>query len=697
MKPNVPIAKKVSHNILLHNDKRVDEYAWLRDKNWQSVMQSPACLSSEIHAYLEAENAYADSSMQDTKAYQTLLFEEMKARIKDDDSSVPSRDGDYSYYERYHAGAQHPCLYRQASEGEEQLLLDTDKLAKQHDYFAISECEHSPDHRYLAYCVDTKGSEFHSLHILDLNTMSEIEETIANVQGDFVWAMDSRTVFYTTLDENHRPDKVFRHLVGTSPETDQLVYKENDAGFFVGLDRTESNRFILIQVHDHTSTEIHTIDAYQPNSVAECFQPRLANIEYSISDRGQFWFITTNKDGCKNFKIMTCSLSATKAESWQNYYVPEQQCLLHGIQLFEDYLVRLERLHGLPKITVSPFDQQQPDYTIVFDEEAYELHIEGGFEFKTENLRFSYTSMTTPTQIFDFNMATRTRQLRKQQEVPSGHDTKQYITRRIFANAKDGSQIPISLLYLKDTPIDGQAPCLLYGYGSYGASMPASFSTTRLSLVQRGFVYAIAHVRGGMELGYDWYTQGKLKNKKNTFSDFITVAETLVELGYSSVGNITIHGGSAGGMLIGVALNQKPSLFKCAVADVPFVDVLNTMCDASLPLTPPEWPEWGNPITNAETYAYIKSYSPYDNVCAQCYPDVLVTAGLTDPRVTYWEPAKWVARLRALKTDNNTILLKTNMEAGHAGASGRYASLKEMALMHAFILKSYAMIDSPDD
>lgn len=696
MKLKTPIAPKNPHTSILHEDTRVDEYAWLRDDNWQSVMQSPTLLQPDIRAYLESENAYTEACMQDTDCYQTLLYEEMKARIKDDDASVPCRDGEYYYYQRYAPGAQHACYYRRDANGCEQLLLDADLLAKQHDYFDIGECEHSPDHRYLAYCTDTKGSEFYTLYIIDLSTATQHPQTIDNIQGNFVWAMDSRTLFYTTLDENHRPDKVYRHQLDTTPEPDQLVYQEHDAGFFVGLDRTESNRYILIAVHDHTTTEIHTIDAYHPCSAAHCFQPRLTDIEYSISDREQLWYITTNKDSCKNFKLMTAPLDATAADNWQDLYLPESQCLLRGILLFKDYMVRLERIHGLPKITVLQFAGQQQDYTIAFDEEAYELDIDGGFEFDTECLRFSYTSMTTPTQIFDFNMSTRTRQLRKQQEIPSGHNSTDYITQRIFAKTKDGSKIPISLLYRKDTPLDGRAPCLLYGYGSYGASMPASFSSTRLSLVERGFVYAIAHVRGGMELGYDWYTAGKLKHKKNTFSDFIAVAETLIDQRYTCAGNITIHGGSAGGMLIGAVLNLRAELFKCAIADVPFVDVLTTMCDASLPLTPPEWPEWGNPLEESSAYAYIKSYSPYDNVHAQAYPHILVTAGLTDPRVTYWEPAKWVARLRASKTDDNTILLKTNMEAGHGGASGRFDSLKEMALMVAFILKSYDMIATED-
>ena len=693
-----PSAKRELLETNLHNFTRSDHYAWLRDPNWQEVMQNPSVLRADIRTYLEQENAYTKSFMQDTEELQKTLFEEMKNRIKQDDSTVPARDGSYYYYVRYETGAEHPCYCRYASDpkGDEQILLDANTLASGHEYFDMGDCDHSPDHRYLAYCVDTKGSEFYTLHIVDLTTGETLPEIIENVQGNFVWAMDSRTILYTTLDANHRPDKVYRHRVCSPNNQDILVYQEHDPGFFVGLDRTESNRYILISAHDHTTSEIHYFDAHTPEQPTQLFQHRQTDIEYSISDHGNRWFITTNADDCEDYKIMTTDLQQTAREYWQNYYVPAQGTLLKGVYLFKNYLVRSERVRGLPKIIVTPFSkscQPETEYAIQFEEQAYELGIDIGFEFDTTLLRFSYTSMTTPTQIFDFDMLTRERVLRKQQEVPSGHSQQDYITQRIFAPAPDGAEIPISILYHKDTAIDGHAPLLLYGYGSYGSSIPASFSTTRLSLVNRGFVYAIAHIRGGMELGYAWYKNGKREFKTNTFSDFITCAKHLIQTGYSSKGGITIHGGSAGGMLIGAVINMEPDLFHSAIADVPFVDVLNTMCDKTLPLTPPEWPEWGNPITNSHDYEIIKSYSPYDNVSRHRYPHLLVTAGLTDPRVTYWEPAKWVARLRAQKTDNNIILLKTNMEAGHAGVSGRFDSLKEVALMVAFILKTHRRLE----
>lgn len=671
----------------MHGDQRNDEYAWLRDPDWQKVMQDPSVLKQDIRDYLEQENEYTAQWMQDTEQLQQTLYNEMKARIKEDDATVPDKDGNYYYYQRYETTAQHPLFCRYEQDDQEQLLLDAEALSRQYEYFDIGDCEHSPDHRYLAYSTDTKGSEFYTLYIVDLHSGVHLAETITNIQGDFVWAMDSKTIFYTTLDEQHRPDKVFRHALNTPRDRDVLVYQEKDNGFFVSLDRTESNRFILISAHDHTTSEVHYVDAYYPQQALRIFEPRQQDVEYSISDHDDRWYITTNADRCKDYKIMITGLRETQREYWQDEYNPPSGTLLVEVILFKDFLVRVERTRGLPTINICPFDKTRDHYAIAFDEEAYELDVHDGFEFDTHNLRFSYASMTTPRQVFDFDMHARERVLRKQQIIPSGHNPDEYITRRLFAAARDGAKIPISILHHRDTAIDGQAPLLLYGYGAYGNTMPASFSTHRLSLVNRGYVYAIAHIRGGMELGYDWYTQGKRHHKKNSFTDFIDCADFLVDQKYTCAGNITIHGGSAGGMLIGAVINLRPALFRTAIADVPFVDVLNTMCDDSLPLTPPEWPEWGNPLTSSQDYQYIKSYSPYDNVRAQDYPHVLITAGLTDPRVTYWEPAKWTARLRALKTDNHAVLLKTHMEAGHAGVSGRFERLRDIALMYAFVLK----------
>jgi len=690
-----PIADKKKTEIIQHDYSRTDDYAWLKDENWQQVIQTPDVLAKEIRDYLEAENAYLEESLGDTKPLQETLFAELRARIKEDDSTVPDKDGNYFYYDRYEENQQYPiyCRYHKDSPEQEEILLNANEAAKDHKYFDVGDAGHSPDHKYFSYSADTKGSEFYTLYTIELATGKLLGDEINTIQSVFVWAMDSRTIFYTTLDDNHRPDKVIRHALGADIKNDEIVYQEKDPGFFVSLDITESNNFILISAHDHVTSEIYTIDAHQPTQAALCFSKRQTGVEYEISERNGIFYIVTNKDGAADYKIMQTDLQHSEQINWQDTYTPAKGTLLRGIYIFKEYLILSERINGLPRIVVVGFqnDNFSEEHSIEFNEEAYELNIMGGFEFDTHILRLSYTSMTTPTQIFDYEMSTRKRKLIKQQEVPSGHQAADYTTRRLFAATADDESVPISLLYKNTTPLDGSAPMLLYAYGSYGSTMPASFSTNRFSLVNRGFIYAIAHVRGGMEKGYAWYDGGKLENKTNTFSDYITCANHLIENNYTQAGNIVVHGGSAGGMLVGATLNMQPELFHAAIADVPFVDVLNTMSDANLPLTPPEWPEWGNPIKNESDYLNISQYSPYENVAKQDYPHMLVTAGLTDPRVTYWEPAKWVAKLRALKTDNNILVLKMNMSAGHAGASGRFDYLKEVALMYAFLLKVFDM------
>ncbi len=688
-----PHAKKQPKKIIMHEHERIDDYAWLKDENWQNVIKDPSLLSADIREYLELENKYLENSLQDTEQLQKELFNELRARIKEDDSTVPEKDNEYFYYVRYEQDQQYPifCRYHKDTPKQEKILLDANTVAKDYAYFDIGDTGHSPNHRYFAYSADTKGSEFYTLYILDLANNELLEDQIPNIQSDFVWAQDNETIFYTMLDNNHRPDRVLRHRLHQNINQDDQVYKELDPGFFVGLDVTESNNYILISAHDHVTSEIYFVDAHQPDMPPTLFSKREANLEYEITDHGDYFYIVTNKDGVEDYKLMRTSLRKTDQSNWNDFYVPEEGTLLRDTLLFKHFLIRFEHTNGLPRINVSNLYEQAlgDTHAIEFDEEAYELHVMPGYEFDTEILRFSYTSMTTPTQIFDYNMSGRTRELKKQQLIPSGHDVHQYVTRRLFATTKDKQQIPISLLYKKTTVLNGKAPLLLYAYGAYGNSMPASFSSNRFSLVNRGFVYAIAHVRGGMEKGYSWYRDGKLQHKKNTFEDYIACAEHLIEQNYTNAGKITVHGGSAGGMLVGAVLNMKPELFHAAIADVPFVDVLNTMSDDTLPLTPPEWPEWGNPIQNKQDYENILGYSPYENVHAQNYPHLLVTAGLTDPRVTYWEPAKWVAKLRNLKTDQNILLLKMNMKAGHAGASGRFDYLKEIALMYAFIVKAF--------
>jgi len=682
-----PAAKRDPVPSELHGLRRSDPYAWLKDENWQEVMKRPEVLNAEIRNYLEAENAYLESVLAPLAPLRQTLFEEMQARIKQDDSTVPQNDGDWAYYRRFETGGQHPifCRTPRGGGGDEEILLHGDREAKGHAFFRIARCRHSPDHRLLAYAVDIRGSEYYDIALKDLLSGQILPDRPRNTQGDFVWGNDSTTLFYTILDEKHRPSKVFRHRVGSDVSEDELVYEEPDPGFFVGLSKTESKRFVLISAHDHTTSEVRVIPADRPESPPRIIAPREQDLEYDLSDAGDRFLVRTNADGAIDFKIVEATLDTADRAEWRDVVPHREGCLLLELHVFAGHMVRLERENGLPRIVITHLESGD-SHNIAFDESAYDLDVIPGYLYDTSELRFSYSSMTTPLQVFDYDMARRTRKLRKTQEVPSGHDPDAYVTERIFATAHDGTEVPISLLYRKQTLRGSDTPLLLYGYGAYGISIPASFSTNRLSLVDRGFVYAIAHIRGGMEKGYRWYLDGKLQNKTNTFSDFITSAEKLIETGYTGKGRIVAQGGSAGGMLMGAVANIRPDLFKAILAEVPFVDVLATMCDADLPLTPPEWPEWGNPLEDRDAYERIAAYSPYDNVVAKDYPNILVTAGLTDPRVTYWEPAKWVAKLRALKTDDNLLLLRTNMTAGHAGAAGRFDKLKEVALNYAFAL-----------
>tara|TARA_B100000315_G_scaffold92413_1_gene85131 strand:+ start:1834 stop:3990 length:2157 start_codon:yes stop_codon:yes gene_type:complete len=707
-----PKATRRRRRLTRHGIRRSDYYAWLKDANWQQVMKAPAVLAPEIRAYLEAENAHTKDWLADTGALQAVLFAEMRGRIKEDDSTVPDADGDFEYYVDYVTGGQHPRYCRRALGGgpqeiheeiREEILLDGDTEAEGQAYFKIAGAEHSPDHARFAFAADLNGSERYAIRVREIGgdgDMGDVIEGMAieGARGDFAWGNDARTLYYTELDDKLRPWCVKRHVLGDDPAVAQLVYEEKDPGFFVAIGKSQSGRFIEITAHDHTTTEIHLIDADALDPRPMLIEARNPGVEYSIAHvkmppgkhGGERLYILTNADGAVDFKIMQAPLAAPGRANWRDVISHEPGCLIRTMLEFSGHLVRLERIDGLPRITVRDL-KTGGEHAIEFDEEAYELGLVPGYAFETTNLRFTYSSMTTPRRTFDYGMTTRTRTLRKEQEVPSGHQPADYVTRRLFAAAPDGEPVPISLLHRADTKLDGSAPLLLYGYGSYGMSMPASFSSNRLSLVDRGFIYAIAHIRGGTERGYGWYLDGKLDKKPNTFKDFIAAAEHLIDAGMAVPGRITIHGGSAGGMLVGAAANMAPDLWGAVVGEVPFVDVLNTMCDGDLPLTPPEWPEWGNPIEDQEAYQTIASYSPYDNVARQDYPPILATAGLTDPRVTYWEAAKWVAKLRALKTDANPLLLRTNMEAGHGGASGRFDNLKEVAIVHAFLLKVFGM------
>ena len=686
MKP--PCAEKRPVVTTVHGVDLVDDYAWIRADNWQDVLRDPDLLDAGIRAHLDAENAFCDAYMADTVPLQAALVAEMRARILEDDSSVPLPDGPYAYASRYLTGAQHPRLVRTLRDGgPEELLLDADELARDKSYFSLGGATHSPDHKLLAYSVDDTGSEFHVIRIRDLDADTDLPDEIPNTSGGVAWAADSKSFFYTFINDNHRTEKVLRHVIGTPASEDTVVYVEEDSGFFCGVDKTQSGRFIVIDSHDHQTSEVRLIDATAPDSPPRLVTARETEVEYSIEDDGDDRvYILTNADGAEDFKIVNAPLKNPGRDNWVDVVAHEPGRLILSMSIFQGRMVRLERVGGLPRIVISELSSGH-EHAIAFPEEAYSLGLSGSFEFDTNVVRFTYSSPTTPAQVYDYDMATGERFLRKTQEVPSGHEPSDYVTRRIMAPAADGESVPVTLLYRADTPLDGSAPCLLYGYGAYGIAIPASFSTRILSLVDRGFVYAIAHIRGGNEKGHRWYLAGKRENKPNTFKDFIAAAHHLVAEGFTSEGRIVAHGGSAGGMLMGAVANMAPSLWGAVLAAVPFVDVLNTMLDDTLPLTPPEWPEWGNPLDNIADFQLIASYSPYENLMTQDYPPMFVLAGLTDPRVTYWEPAKWIARLRALKTDDNPQVMHINMDAGHGGASGRFDELKETALEYAFALK----------
>ncbi len=668
------------HDVDVH-----DEYAWLRAENWQEVMRDPASLPAEIRAHLDAENAHAEAVMAGAAELRERLFEEMKGRIEQDDSSVPAPDGVWAYAVRHVPGGQHPVHVRTPRDGgAEEILLDGNARAAGKSYFRLSGVVHSPDHRRIAWGADENGSEYFTLRVRDVVTGVDLDDVVEATGGEIVWSADGEHFFYVRVDEEHRPSRVFRHRLGTPSSDDVLVYEEADPGFFVGLSKMLSGRFVVISVHDHETSEIHLIEADDPTAAPRRIAPRVTAREYDVEHVGEIFTILTNDGDAEDFRIVTAPVAAPGRENWRELVAHRPGRLILSQTAYRDHLVRLERVEGLPRIVVRRL-ADGVEHAIAFEEEAYSLGLLGGFEFDTTSIRFSYSSPTTPARVYDYDMETRERVLRKEQKVPSGHDPADYVTTRVFAPTADGETVPVTLLRRRTTPLDGSAPVLLYGYGAYGISIPAAFSTTVLSLVDRGFVHAIAHVRGGKDKGFRWYAHGRRGFKTNTFDDFAAAARHLIATGVTRSGRIVAQGGSAGGMLMGAIANRAGDLFAGVVAEVPFVDVLATMCDPTLPLTPPEWPEWGNPIDDEAAFRTILGYSPYDNVEAKPYPPILALAGLTDPRVTYWEPAKWIARLRA-RASGGPFLLHTNMGAGHGGASGRFDRLKEVAEIQAFAL-----------
>jgi oligopeptidase B len=688
-----PVAPRRPHSFTMHGITVVDDYAWLKDANWQEVLRDPSVLNADIRQYLEAENDYSESLLGHTGALQKKLVAEMRGRIKEDDSSVPAPDGPFAYLRKFREGGQHEMFGRTPRNGGEvEVVLDGDALAVDHEYFKFGGARHSPDHKLEAWSADIKGSEYFTIRVRDWATKSDLDDLVGETDGAVVWSKDGKSFFYVKLDDNHRPMQVWRHRLGTPQADDILVYEEKDSGWFTHIHESSSGRFCVIAGGDHETSEQRLVDLVNEEAKPRLVAAREKGVQYSVADRDDKLFILTNADGAIDFKIVVAALIFPARVTWRDLIPHREGIYIIDMELYAGYLVRLERANALPAIVIRDL-KSDDEHAIAFDEAAYSLDTMGSYEFDTTNLRFSYSSMTTPSEVYDYDMADRARTLRKRQEIPSGHNPADYVTTRIMATSHDGAEVPVSILHRRDLARDGRAPLLLYGYGAYGMAMPASFSTNRLSLVDRGFVYAIAHVRGGSDKGWGWYLDGKREKKTNTFDDFAAAGRALIEAKYTSAKRIVGHGGSAGGMLMGAAANRAGELFAGIVAEVPFVDVLNTMLDDTLPLTPPEWPEWGNPIASEKDFKTILSYSPYDNVAAKDYPAILAMAGLTDPRVTYWEPAKWIARLRATMRGGGPVLLRTNMGAGHGGASGRFHRLDEVAIAYAFALWAVGLAD----
>uniref|UniRef100_UPI00404B5974 S9 family peptidase n=2 Tax=Gelidibacter sp. TaxID=2018083 RepID=UPI00404B5974 len=672
-----PIAKKLPKELSIHNDIRIDDYYWMNDRE-----------NPEVIDYLNAENTYFEEMTAHTKDFEQTLFEEMKARIKEDDESVPYKYNGYWYIVKYETGKDYPVYIRKKDtlDNPEELLFDCNEMAKGHDYFKLTGLSVSPDNTMIAFGLDTVGRRNYTLQIKNLLTDELLSDSIEMTTGSATWANDNATLFYTKKDEQTlRSDKVYKHILGTATTDDSLVFHEEDDTFGVAVYKSKSRKFIIIACYSTMTNEYHTLNADTPNADFEVFQPRIRGLEYSISHYDDHFYVVTNKDEATNFKLMKTLETTTSIENWTEVISHREFVLLEDIDIFKDFLVVSERSNGLNLIRIMRWDGSE-DYYLPFDNETYTAYTATNVDFDTVILRYGYNAMTTPASTIDFNMDTKEKTILKEQEVlDPNFDKDNYQSERIWATSTDGTQVPMSMIYRKGIKKDGTNPVLLYAYGSYGHTIDPYFSSIRLSLLDRGFIYVIAHVRGGEYLGRPWYETGKLLQKKNTFTDFIECSKYLIEQGYTSPKHLYALGGSAGGLLIGAVINEAPELYNGVIAAVPFVDVITTMLDDSIPLTTGEYDEWGNP-NDKEYYEYMKSYSPYDNVKTQNYPNILITTGLHDSQVQYWEPAKWVAKLRDKKTDTNKLLLKINMKAGHGGASGRFEALKEDAEEYAFLL-----------
>ncbi len=672
-----PIAKIISKTLEKHGDQRTDNYYWLNDRE-----------NPEVIAYLNQENDYYNTMTAHTKAFQKALFDEMKARIKEDDASVPYFYNGYFYITRTEKDKDYPIYSRKKGSlsAKEEILFDCNAMAKGKSYFQLGGMSISPNNKLVSFAIDVVGRRIYTLQIKNLETNKILKDKVENIDGTSVWANDNKTLFYTTKDKvTLRSDKVYKHQLGTDAKKDILVYYEKDATFDVDISKSKSRKYLVIESGSTLTTEFRTLLADNPEGEFKVFQPRVRGVEYSISHYGDSFYVLTNKDKASNFKLMKTPENATSSDNWKDIIAHREDVLLEDIEIFKDYLVVSERSNGLNKIRIMPWTSSG-DYYLPFGSETYTANTTTNVDFDTDILRYSYQSLATPSSVIDFNMKTKTKEVKKEQEVLGGKfDKNNYIEERIWATAADGTKVPMSLVYKKGIKKDGKNPLLLYAYGSYGASMDAYFSSTRLSLLDRGFIFAIAHIRGGEDLGRQWYEDGKLLKKMNTFTDFIDCSKYLIAQKYTSPEHLYAEGGSAGGLLMGVIVNKAPELYRGVIAQVPFVDVVTTMLDDSIPLTTGEYDEWGNPNEKV-SYDYMKSYSPYDNVKPQAYPNMYISTGLHDSQVQYWEPAKWVAKLRAVKTDKNVLFLDTNMDAGHGGASGRFEALKELSKEFSFLL-----------
>nr|BFF37934.1 oligopeptidase B [Tenacibaculum mesophilum] len=683
-----PVAEKQPTKLEKHGDIRTDDYFWMRLTDAQKNAEVKDEQTQKVYDYLNAENAYYEEMTKETKEFQEALFQEMKGRIKEDDESVPYKKDGYFYITRYEKGQQYPIYSRKKEtlEAEEEIMFNVNNEAKGYDYFQLGGLNVSPDNKMTAFATDTVSRRQYFIRIKNLETGKIYKDIIENTTGGSVWANDNKTLFYAKKDPvTLRSSKIYKHTLGSDASLDELVYEEKDDTFGAFVTKSKSKDYIIIGSYSTVSTEYHVLDANNPDGELQIIQPRERDLEYEVAHYGDHFYIKTNKDGATNFKLMKTPVDKPGKENWVDVIPHREDTLFEDFSIFKDYLVLEERNEGLNKIRIKRWDGTE-DYYLPFEEETYSAGVYGNPEFDTEVIRYSYNSMTTPSSVIDFNMKDRSKEIKKEQEVLGGKfDKNNYVSKRIWVPARDGKKVALSIVHHKDTKLDKNTPILQYAYGSYGYTINDGFSTTRLSLLDRGFVYALAHIRGSQYLGREWYEDGKMLNKKNTFTDFIDCSKYLIDNGYTSPEHLYAMGGSAGGLLMGAIVNMNPELYNGIIAAVPFVDVISTMLDDSIPLTTGEYDEWGNP-NNKEYYDYIKSYSPYDQVEAKAYPNMLVTTGLHDSQVQYWEPAKWVAKLRELKTDNNMLFLHTNMEAGHGGASGRFDALKETAEEYTFFL-----------